>query len=238
MSLKFNVTLDRDEDGAWVVECPAIRMRRFAPSFLAALLLIVMASAASSSAAGNTRVGPKRRPVPTAQERHRLDVLVLAAVSRNDYARFRALLAQGADPNLRQYREGRPRTPENSHTWLMEFSALGEASTVKALLERGARVNARGWTCFSAMGHGEPDPRGSTALIDACCRDGNEDVIRLLLQHGADVNARDRSGNTPLGVTVWQAMWDECDLLLRHGARPSLLHSWERESLARHLRRR
>ena len=24
MSLKFNVTLERDEDGAWVVECPAI----------------------------------------------------------------------------------------------------------------------------------------------------------------------------------------------------------------------
>ena len=24
VSLKFNVTLDRDEDGAWVVECPAI----------------------------------------------------------------------------------------------------------------------------------------------------------------------------------------------------------------------
>ncbi len=24
MSLKFNVTLDRDEDGAWVIECPAI----------------------------------------------------------------------------------------------------------------------------------------------------------------------------------------------------------------------
>jgi predicted RNase H-like HicB family nuclease len=24
VSLKFNVTLDRDEDGVWVVECPAI----------------------------------------------------------------------------------------------------------------------------------------------------------------------------------------------------------------------
>lgn len=24
MSLKFNVTLDRDEDGAWVIECPSI----------------------------------------------------------------------------------------------------------------------------------------------------------------------------------------------------------------------
>jgi len=24
MSLKFNVTLDRDEDGMWVIECPAI----------------------------------------------------------------------------------------------------------------------------------------------------------------------------------------------------------------------
>ena len=24
MSLKFNVTLDRDEDGTWIVECPSI----------------------------------------------------------------------------------------------------------------------------------------------------------------------------------------------------------------------
>ncbi len=24
MSLKFNVTLDQDEDGVWIVECPAI----------------------------------------------------------------------------------------------------------------------------------------------------------------------------------------------------------------------
>jgi len=24
MSLKFNVTLDRDEDGVWIIECPAI----------------------------------------------------------------------------------------------------------------------------------------------------------------------------------------------------------------------
>ena len=24
MSLKFNVTIDRDEDGIWVIECPAI----------------------------------------------------------------------------------------------------------------------------------------------------------------------------------------------------------------------
>lgn len=24
MSLKFNVNLDRDEDGVWVIECPAI----------------------------------------------------------------------------------------------------------------------------------------------------------------------------------------------------------------------
>lgn len=24
MSLKFNVNLDRDEDGAWIIECPAI----------------------------------------------------------------------------------------------------------------------------------------------------------------------------------------------------------------------
>jgi hypothetical protein len=29
MSLNFNVTLDRDEDGAWIVECPAQHRRRY-----------------------------------------------------------------------------------------------------------------------------------------------------------------------------------------------------------------
>ena len=177
-----------------------------------------------------------RRATVSPQERHKLNLLLWDAFGRNDYARFRRLLALGADPNTPQYFNGSRHTTTDSSTWLILFAALGDAPTVKALLAHGARVNARGVTCFGAEGHGEPDPRRSTALIDACCRSDNQEVIEILLRHGADVNARDASGNTPLGMAVWQREWEKVRLLLRHGARRELLHNQERMDLAEHTK--
>ena len=45
-----------------------------------------------------------------------------------------------------------------------------------------------------------------------------EDVIRLLLQHGADVNASGRDGTTPLMYAVKYGDWEAICLLLRKGA--------------------
>jgi len=213
--------------------------RRFVNHLIIICLFLMTAlSATASTAARNAHIRAKHHIALTPHEQHRLNMLLSAAACENvdNYVNFRVLLAQGSDPNTRQYFSKLPHTLENSATWLMWYAALGDTQTVKALLDHSAKVNARGRTCFGAMGHGDPDPRNSSALIDACCRSGNWDVIQLLLKSGANVNARDNSGNTPLGMAAWQSEWEECRLLLKHGAHPRLMHKWEQVVLYSHLR--
>ena len=44
------------------------------------------------------------------------------------------------------------------------------------------------------------------------------DVIRLLLQNGADVNKRDRLGNTPVHYAAMMNYTEAIAMLMRHGA--------------------
>ena len=60
------------------------------------------------------------------------------------------------------------------------------------------------------------DAAGSTPLIDACGgMRGHRHAARLLLDAGADVNARSRSGRTPLLAAVMHANMDLIEYLLR-----------------------
>jgi ankyrin repeat protein len=79
----------------------------------------------------------------------------------------------------------------------------GDTIRAKALLKRGADVNAR-------------DEDGATALMHAAA-DSNLPVMKLLLEEGADVNATSKSGGTAL---LW-ALHDveRVKLLLKHGAK-------------------
>jgi uncharacterized protein len=66
------------------------------------------------------------------------------------------------------------------------------------------------------------DPRfkardGSTAFLIALAR-GHEAVARLMLEHGAEVNTRDRSGGTPLHEAVRQGKIDLVRDLVARGA--------------------
>lgn len=45
-------------------------------------------------------------------------------------------------------------------------------------------------------------------------------ATRLLIEHGADIHARDRDGQTPLHYAVAANAFDACNLLLEHGANP------------------
>lgn len=79
------------------------------------------------------------------------------------------------------------------------------SSRVKALLDGGAAVDAR-------------DGHGRTALHQATIG-GYGDILELLLQRGADPNAADRRGYTPLALVEDRA--EIARILLTHGANPN-----------------
>jgi len=90
-------------------------------------------------------------------------------------------------------------------------------------------------------GHLAPDAAdhdGRTALH--CAIDlGNEDAARALVNAGADVNALDRWGNSPLWRAVYHAPGSAAiiELLLEHGADPTVKnhHDVDALDLARRL---
>lgn len=61
------------------------------------------------------------------------------------------------------------------------------------------------------------DAKGSTALIHACGQ-GQPDMVRLLLKHGADVKLPARSGATALWAAISQGHIEVLEALLEHGA--------------------
>ncbi|CAN8011179.1 DNA-binding protein RFXANK [Ixodes scapularis] len=73
---------------------------------------------------------------------------------------------------------------EGGLTPLLWASAHGQLSTVRLLVDRGARVQATG-------------NRGETALLLASAG-GHSHVVRHLIQHGARPDQADQEGNTPL----------------------------------------
>lgn len=57
-----------------------------------------------------------------------------------------------------------------------------------------------------------------TALHDAARSNENPQVLALLLDHGADVNARDKYNSTPLHDATYNENPDVLDLLIDHSA--------------------
>jgi ankyrin repeat protein len=96
---------------------------------------------------------------------------------------------------------------------LFEAVAAGDIAGARALLSKGVDVNAR-------------DPRsplydGATALATAAER-GLVDMLRLLLELGAEVNARSVSGWTALMRACNSGQTDAARCLLDAGADPDM----------------
>ena len=97
-----------------------------------------------------------------------------AAIGR----RSLTLFERGANPNARDVR---------GWTALMYAGMAGQTRVMKKLLEMGADV------------HPQCDLDGTTALSNSIVF-GDPTAVRLLLSKGADVDVRNKEGNTPLAL--------------------------------------
>ncbi|MGH9628843.1 MAG: ankyrin repeat domain-containing protein, partial [Bryobacteraceae bacterium] len=112
---------------------------------------------------------------------------VFAAANAGDEAILRVLLQAGGDPNERD-RFGR--TP------LMAACQLGKAEPARVLLDSGANVNDQsGRRPLAKVGLQE---LGELTPVLIAAATGNPQLVKLLLDRGADVHAKDMRGMTPL----------------------------------------
>lgn len=111
---------------------------------------------------------------------------------------------------------------------LLQAAHDGDARTARLCLHRGASVDtqeheARGGTAVPQLAPSVPDPpaqAGKSALYLAV-QAGAVDVVKLLLESGANVSLAGNDGHTPLHVAAVKFDAASVDLLLRHGANVS-----------------
>jgi ankyrin repeat protein len=151
---------------------------------------------------------------------------LLQAVYRGDTARVEELLAPGPELDVfeaaavgrtERLRELLDADPSLANAWAEDgFQPLGLASffghveAARLLVERGAEVNSASRNEMKVMplhsAAATPDPEGRYELAE------------LLLEHGADPNARQQDDYTPLMAADQHGDERLRDLLLEHGA--------------------
>ncbi|MBN3896996.1 MAG: ankyrin repeat domain-containing protein [Nostoc sp.] len=98
---------------------------------------------------------------------------------------------------------------ESKSSPLFEAARHHDLSVAESLLDHGAEVNLI-------------DNESWTPLLRAFQHSGNDEIVRVLVAYGADVNVRGLRGESPLHLAVAQRNKDMVELLLAHGAREGL----------------
>ncbi|MGA2588923.1 MAG: ankyrin repeat domain-containing protein [Bryobacteraceae bacterium] len=129
--------------------------------------------------------------------------LMVAAGRPGGAATVKLLLAHGANPNPTS-------NPSAESSPLLEASLAGDADSMQALLERGAAVkdiagfalaNAAGadcTKCIDLLVARNLNAMDYTIALQQVVVLDNPKLIRLTIEHGADVNAADPTGRTAL----------------------------------------
>ncbi|MDR3737836.1 MAG: ankyrin repeat domain-containing protein [Terracidiphilus sp.] len=134
---------------------------------------------------------------------HGVELDIFEAAALGDAPRLKTILS--TNPNAAHSFAGDGWTP------LHLAAAFGTTAAVSTLLAGGARLDAV-----------SQNTQKNQPLHAALALGRNPETIRLLLAQGADANARQAGGFTPLFSAAAADRRDLVELLLAHGALPSL----------------
>ena len=133
-----------------------------------------------------------------------LTVPIVTAVARNGYKVYGERLVSNSDGSVRVERgEDSGGSP---HTSLMRAASFGDNERVKLLLAKGIDPNIQ-----------TPDD-GWTALMSAA-EGGRTETVRVLLDYGANVDDKNKYGDTPLWVAKGWGHTDVVKTLKEAGAK-------------------
>lgn len=90
---------------------------------------------------------------------------------------------------------------------LLRAAEAGDAPAVEALLEQGARADAR-------------DPRGGRTAAHGAAKAGSVRMLQVLKAHGADLEIPDEDGDIPLSLAIRARRPETVRALFELGARP------------------
>jgi ankyrin repeat protein len=153
-----------------------------------------------------------------------------SAIRRNDLTQLRALIDQKAPDQKANVADDRGITP------LMYAAEMGSVEAMRLLIDRGADVNRQNAFGSTALMWSVSDPTkvrllldhaadvnitarsGRMALIVAAFTNPSAEVVRLLLQKGAQVGVMDQRHVTPMNAATFGNDTETVRLLLEAGA--------------------
>lgn len=134
-----------------------------------------------------------RKPAPAAER-------LIEAVLRRDAADIRRLIAAGASP------DGAGEGGATREIPMIVAIKTWDLETVKTLLDSGAAADTK-------------DALGINALMEAVTHEAGLDIVRGLIAAGADVNAADQIGETPMSKAAAAGNIRALEELFAQGAR-------------------
>jgi ankyrin repeat protein len=135
---------------------------------------------------------------------------IFRAASRGDPEAAAEILSD--DPSLAATTDISGNTPLHVAALADWSPSTGHLETARLLIAYGADVNAQGY---------EDNMEGATPLILAAFAN-NLDMVKLLLEHSADPDAKSEKNQTALSVASALNFHDISAVLLQHGARPDI----------------
>jgi len=129
-----------------------------------------------------------------------LDEALVKAIEEKDRMKVLALVSSGA-----------PVDGSGSVSPLFSAVRSGDAQIVEILLTRGAKADPRLTEMFNA-----------TPLMFAAGAN-REDIVKQLLEAGADINARDNNGDPAINWAAYYGFTDMVKYLVKHGANMKLV---------------